>query len=178
MKVRVRLNPRIGAFGVTSAPFVYPSAGNPRVAVLVPGFRETQQVRCFRELDQEAVHFDPEVLAGTPAQLRWIALSRPAALRNAAVVLTYEGEAGPSEYDRDLFWDVFGVPIFEQYLTRRNRLIASECDAHEGLHVRTRMAAREGWSLDTSPCACGDLRPRLIATTPNPIAAGLQLRAA
>jgi hypothetical protein len=156
--------PRVAAFGANSAPFVYPSAGNPRVAVLVPGFRETRQVRCFGRLDDgEMVRFEPEVLAGTSAQLRRIALSTsPARVRNAVVALTYEGEAGLTERDRDMFWDVFGVPAFEQYLTRRNRLIASECDAHAGLHVCGPPPRREGWRLDKSPCDCGDPSPRLV----------------
>jgi hypothetical protein len=109
------------------------------------------------------VQFEPEVLAGTTAQLRRIALGRPSAnVRNAVVALTFEGDAGLSEYDRDMFWDVFGVPAFEQYLTRRNRLIASECDAHAGLHVCAPLSRREGWQLDKSPCDCGDASPRLV----------------
>jgi hypothetical protein len=132
--------------------------------VLAPGFRETRQVRCFNRLDEEeALRFEPEVLAGTAAQLRRIALSAaPASVRNAVVAFTYEGEAGLTEYDREMFWDVFGVPAFEQYLTRRNRLIASECDAHEGLHVCGPLPRREGWQLDRSQCHCGDSSPRLV----------------
>jgi hypothetical protein len=170
-----RWKPRFAALGANSAPFVYPSAGNPRVAVLVPGFRETRQVRYFSRLDdEEAVRFEPEVLAGTAAQLRRIALSRsPASVRNAVVVLTHEGEAGLAEYDRDMFWDVFGVPAFEQYLTRRRRLLASECDAHEGLHVCGPFSCREGWQLDRSPCDCGDPSPRLVMA-PNFAAPALQ----
>jgi phenylacetate-coenzyme A ligase PaaK-like adenylate-forming protein len=123
----------------------------------------------------ETRKFDPEVLAATAVQLRRIALSRPAArVRNSVVVLTYEGELGLAEHDRDLFWDVFGVPAFELYLSRGNRLIASECDAHEGLHVRGPLWRREGWRLDTSPCQCGDKRPRLVAA-PDPVAPNLRL---
>ncbi|MGA2182727.1 MAG: hypothetical protein ABSH47_06825 [Bryobacteraceae bacterium] len=166
MKFGFEWKPRIAAYGANSAPFVYPSAGNPRVAVLVPGFRETRQVRCFSRLDdREAVQFEPEALAGTAAQLRRIALSKsPASVRNAVVVLAWEGEAGLTEYDRDMFWDVFGVPAFEQYLTRRNRLIASECDAHEGLHVCGPLSRRDGWHIDKSPCDCGDPSARLVKT--------------
>jgi hypothetical protein len=156
---------RVPPFGTDSAPFVYPSAGDPRVAVLVPGFRETRQVRCFHGLndEEEVLRFEPEVLAGTVGQLRLIALSdSPPRLRKAVVALTYEGEDGLSECDRDAFWDAFGVPAFEQYLTRRNRLIASECDVHDGLHVCGSAPRREGWQLDKSPCDCGDPRPRLV----------------
>ena len=151
-------------YGIAGAPFVYPSAGNPRVAVLVPGFRETRQVRYFPDIQcEEARPFDPEVVAGTIAQLRKLALEPvPVTVRNAIVLFTYEGEAGLTEADRDLLWDVFGVPAFEQYLTERNRLIASECDAHEGLHINGTYARREGWQVDSSLCLCGDPRPRLL----------------
>jgi len=147
-----------------AAPFVYPSAGNPRVAVLQPGFRETRLVRYFASIDDEAaIRFAPEVLAGTAIQLRRIAAAnRSTSVRNAVVVFTGDGDPGLNEYDRDMFWDVFGVPAFEQYLNRHNRLIASECDAHEGLHIWAPSARREGWIRDPSPCACGDARPRLM----------------
>ena len=157
-------------------PFEYPSAGNPRVAVLLPGFRETRQVRYFDRLDNEAaLRFAPEVLAGTAIQLRRIATkNRPTTVRNAVVVFTRESDPGLTEYDRDMFWDIFGVPAFEQYLSRRNRLLASECDAHEGLHIRTSSARREGWIVDPAPCACGDTRPRLMPT-PGFAPSGLRL---
>jgi len=179
MKVKIHVNPGIRAFGADLAPFLYPSAGNPRVAVLVPGFRETRQVRYFATLDDdEAVRFDPEVLAGTAAQLRWAALRNwPVKARNGIVVLTYEREEGLSDYDRDILWDVFGVPVFEQYFTRRNRLLASECDAHEGLHLSGSAVHREGWLIEPSPCACGDARPRLMPE-PEVQAVGLHLRVA
>jgi hypothetical protein len=159
-----------------AAPFVYPSAGNPRVAVLRPGFRETRQVRYFACIDEEAaILFTPEVLAGTAIQLRRIAArNRATTVRNAVVVFTQEGDPGLTEYDRDMFWDVFGVPAFEQYLSRRNRLIATECDVHEGLHIRLSSARREGWIRDSSPCACGDARPRLMPG-PQLMTAGLKL---
>jgi len=84
-------------------------------------------------------------------------------VKNAVIVLSHEGEPALTERDRDLFWDVFGVPTFEQLLTHRNELIASECDAHDGLHLRGAVCVREGWELDKSPCDCGDPRPRLVA---------------
>ena len=164
MKFDFVWRPRIAVFGMDSVPFVYPSAGNPRVAILVPGFRQTRQVHYFDRIDDgETVRFDPEVLAGTGAQLRRIAQSDSlVVVKNAVVVLSHEGDLGLTEHDRDLFWDVFGVPAFEQYLTRRNVLIASECDAHDGLHLRGPVLSRDGWELDESPCDCGDPRPRLV----------------
>ena len=147
-----------------AAAFTYPSAGEPRVALLIPCFRETRRARYFADVEsEEARRFDPEVLAGTAEQLRGLASRpKPPVVRNAVVVFTRQGEPGLAEYDRDLFWDIFGVPAFEQYLTRWSRLIATECDAHEGLHVCGPFARRTDWNLDRSPCACGDPRPRLL----------------
>lgn len=156
-------SPRLVLFGASAAPFVYPSAGNPRVAVLMPGFRETKQIRYFSRLDEDEVaRFEPEVLAGTSAQLREIALTGLAvSVRKGVVVFTQEGEAGPTEYDRNIFWDAFGVPAFQQYLDRDNRLIATECDAHDGVHVYGPVPRRDDWRLDDTPCGCGNTRPRL-----------------
>jgi hypothetical protein len=159
-------SPRLVLFGGSAALFVYPSAGNPRVAVLTPGFRETRQIRFFSRIDEdEAVRFEPEVLAGTSTQLREIALRGPAvSVRKGVVVFTPKGEAGLTEYDRNIFWDAFGVPAFQQYLDRDNRLIATECDAHDGLHVYGPVPRRDDWRLDDTPCGCGNIRPRLMIT--------------
>jgi phenylacetate-CoA ligase len=40
-----------------------------------------------------------------------------------------------SESDRDLLWDAFGVPVYEQFLGLGNELLAQDCDVHEGLHI-------------------------------------------
>ena len=161
VRIRLRQGP---ALGLRLAPFVYPSAGDPRVAVLVPGFRETRQVRYFRNpLGDDLAKFNPDVLAATAAQLGWMAMTgRAAALHRGIVVLGYPGETGLNQYERDLLWDVFGVPVFEQYLTRRNRLIASECDAHEGLHLYGSTLVRQGWRIERSLCACGNPHPRMM----------------
>ena len=140
--------------------FLYPSAGNPRVAVLASGFRETRSVRCFRNAADPALReFDPDVLAGTPAQLRRIALgTSPLRLRNAVIALIYEGEEGLREEDRDLFWNVFGVPVFEQYLTAGNELIASECEAHDRMHAAGAILHSRIWAAEDGCCACGEKR--------------------
>jgi len=159
-------SPRLVLFGGGAASFVYPSAGNPRIAVLMPGFRETKQIRFFSRLDEdEAVRFEPEVLAGTAQQLRESALrGSTLSVRKGVVVFTQEGEAGLTEYDRNIFWDAYGVPTFQQYLDCDNRLIASECDAHDGLHVYGRVSYGDGCQIDATPCGCGNARPRLTIT--------------
>ena len=73
------------------------------------------------------------------------------------VAFTYQGQAGLSGDDRDLFWDSFGVPVFEQHLSPDNQLLAMECDAHAGLHV---MGDFETLRLDRNSCVCGNPAPR------------------
>ncbi len=145
-------------------PFIYPAGGNPRIALLAPGFRTTRSIRLFSGPTDPALSvFDPDALAGTPSQLRRIALaSSPLHLRNAVIALTYEDGEALRDEDRDLFWSVFGVPVFEQYLTRANELIASECEAHDGLHAVGPAARRAAWTIETRPCACGDTHARLV----------------
>jgi hypothetical protein len=97
-----------------------------------------------------------------------------------------------TEAGRDNLWQVFQVPIFEQYLGADGSLLAWECEAHEGLHtvednaiieqspdseliltsltdrrrptirLVTSLAAR----LDSGACECGQPGPRLISVNP------------
>ena len=65
--------------------------------------------------------------------------------------------------ERDLFWRVFQVPVFEQFLSPDGRVLAMECDAHDGLHLLDPNAPLPGFRafLDTAPCGCGNSHPRL-----------------
>jgi hypothetical protein len=151
MVVRIR-RPSKGAL------FIHPIDPAPRTAILVPGFRETRLVRMFPQgWDDRARRFDPASIAGTLEQLR--RLARDAwPLEQAVIVFTYTGEPGISPTDRDLLWKGFGVPVFEQYLSPKNRLLATECDAHSGLHV---ISGCEEFPLECDVCACGNRAPRL-----------------
>jgi phenylacetate-CoA ligase len=88
--------------------------------------------------------------------------------------------------DRDLLWTRFGVPVYEQLRGLGRELLASECDAHEGLHVREEDAIFEEGdellvtslrnlstpvlrlrtglraSITTKLCGCGETGRRLI----------------
>jgi hypothetical protein len=75
------------------------------------------------------------------------------------VVFTYAGCAVLSPLGREALWKAFGVPVFEQYLNSKNKLPATECDAHSGLHV---VSGCEGFRLEHDICACGNPAPRLM----------------
>ena len=129
----------------------------PRTAILAPGFQETKLVRVFPAgWTEETARFNPSSIAGPTEQLRRLT-KQHLRLGHAVVAFTYEGHAGLSEDDRDLFWDSFGVPVFEQRLGPGNELLAMECEAHAGLHV---MGDYDDAHLDRNSCVCGNPAPR------------------
>ena len=96
---------------------------------------------------------------------------------------------GPiSEDDLDLFWNVFKVPVHEQFYGFGGELLAWECEAHQGLHINSKTAIFEEGSraellvslignpyqpvfrlvsglsgkLVDETCACGRTGPRII----------------
>lgn len=142
----------------SGALFIHPMNPTPRTAILAPGFQESKLVRVFPGgWNEEAAQFEPSSIAGPVEQLRRLT-NLDLRLRHAVIVFTCGGEAGLSDDDRDLFWDAFGVPVFEQYLGRANALLAVECDAHTGLHL---VGDFESLKRDRNACACGSPNPRL-----------------
>src|SRR5258708_13779686 len=117
----------------SGALFIHPMNPTPRTAILSPGFQETKLVRVFPHgWNEEAARFEPSSIAGPVEQLRRLTRLN-LRLRHAVIVFTYGGEAALSDDDRDIFWEAFGVPVFEQYLGRGNKLLAVEGDVHTGL---------------------------------------------
>ena len=141
------------------AHFIHPCDPAGRTAILAPGFRESRLVRIFPHgWNQRAKRFEPGSVAGPLEQLRRLARDAVWQLEQAVVVFTYAAAPGISPSDREAFWRAFGVPVFEQYLSPKNRLLATECDAHSGLHVVT---GCEAFPLEHDVCACGNPAPRL-----------------
>jgi len=142
----------------TGATFIHPMDPTPRTAILAPGFRPTKLIRVFPSgWNEEAERFQPSSIAGPPDQLRRL-VDRNLQLHHAVIVFSWEDGSGLSDDDRDLFWESFGVPIFEQRLGAGNELLAMECDAHNGLHV---MGEFGNLRMDRNTCACGNPAPRL-----------------
>ncbi|HYL38968.1 MAG TPA: hypothetical protein VEV17_23835 [Bryobacteraceae bacterium] len=153
MIIRIRIRRR-----ASGARFVHPMDPVPRTAILSRGFEETKMVRVFpRGWDREAARFRPTSIAAPVERLRSL-VQAGLRLEHAVIAFTYQGQAVLSHADRDLFWRAFGVPVFEQYLGRNNELLATECDAHSGLHV---VAGCSDLRLEPEPCPCGDRTPRL-----------------
>lgn len=146
----------------TGARFIHPMDSEPaRTAILMLGFQETETVRVFPHgWNERAERFRPTSIAGPVDQLKKLVL-RPVHLDRAVIAFTFEGESGLSHSDREMFWNAFGVPVFEQYLSSSNELLATECDAHAGLHV---VSGCDDLRLDKDVCACGSRSPRLART--------------
>jgi hypothetical protein len=152
MRIIIRPHPR-------GATFVHPIDPAPRTAVLAAGFRPSKLTRAFPEgWNDRAVLFSPASVAGPRAQVLQAARAG-ARIEHSIVLFTYAGEPGLSSRERELLWDAFGVPVFEQYLGPRSELLASECDAHSGLHI---VNGYEDLDLEHDVCPCGNRAPRLV----------------
>jgi hypothetical protein len=163
-------------------PFIYPSKPVPRTAVLVPWFGgkaspagtsktgnrrgafAAREVRLFPGgWSADVAHFAPEAIAATLPQMRALESVPVPSLTHALIVLRRPEDAWLSENDRDWLWRVFGLPAFEQVIGPRGRLLATECGAHQGVHV-------EAAGYDLGPvtsaihlksCTCGRTTTRI-----------------
>lgn len=144
---------------------VYPIPPAPPTAILVDGFRSSGNTRVFENgWDAEVVRFAPAAIAATPAQLDALRGISIPSLRNALIALVRPGEPRLSEEARERLWRAFRVPVFEQHIDDSCRLLAFECEAHDGLHIESSgVGPRPGEILETAPCGCGRSTPRLVA---------------
>lgn len=143
----------------SGAAFIHPLQPPPKTAILVPGFRQTRTVRVFPDGWSDACRrFAPAAVAATFPQLRDLS-NRSVRFTHALIVLSWSFDTTLSPDERDLLWNSFGAPVFEQVLAPDNSLLAYECDAHDGLHVvrpnRTPLTL-------VRVCSCGSPLPRHI----------------
>ena len=107
----------------------------------------------------------------------------------ALFTFTRVGERPLLDATRDQFWQAFGVPVFELYVTGNGIVLASECEAHNGWHVSPQtarisklagephlvlnrlgsnnevfQAVGMGFAADVTPepCECGQTTPRVV----------------
>lgn len=149
---------------------------------------------CHAQTDSVADLYSPTALAGATADLVHIAraLDTPSSHRtwqSDHAVAAFSGiDAGLLTSDqRDDLWKTYQVPLFEQFLGTDGRVIAAECEVHDGLHIRPDAAVvqsvndelvitsltdeespalrvRSGLTgtIETEACECGRVAPRLI----------------
>ena len=130
-----------------------------RIAVLTPDLNLRQTRRRIR---------GARAVAGAAVVLRQLAEavlegSTLPPIDAAVIVFTGICHGELTVLERDLFWRVFQVPVFEQFLAPDGRILATECDAHEGLHLLDPDAPLPGFRafLETAPCGCGNPHPRV-----------------
>jgi|SRR5579871_6400674 len=155
MLVRVKLKLR-------AKPSLYlPFDPVPRTAILTRGFAESSAIRVFPNGWSDWVtDYSPAVIAAPLYVLRNLSgLAPKLALTHALIALTYDLRYGIQHRDREALWRAFGVPVFEQFLDKNNKLLAYECEVHAGLHV---VRGCRGLSTEMEACACGSNRPRLV----------------
>src|SRR6266550_1450214 len=98
-----------------AASFVHPLDPAPRTAILVPGFRSSRSIRAFPQgWDDAARKFAPAAVAGTLEQLLSLA-DQGVPLTHAVICLAWHREDLLTASQRAFLWNVFGVPVFEQY---------------------------------------------------------------
>ena len=148
---------------------MYPVHPAPRTAVLVPWFHESvltnRPVRVFPNgwsVDAEA--FAPAAVAGTLDQLTALAHDGVPSLTHSVIVLSRPEQQRMSDADREVLWWAFRVPVFEQIIGKSGKLLAAECEAHDGLHVASPDLPLHGESVDDSLCPCGRKTPRIGVT--------------
>lgn len=196
------------AAGARSAPqaFRSPLEHTPRTAVLMPGFEQTSAVKTFAQnWTQDLKRLGASALAAPVCVLREMAATielgqqEMHALKHFVVSFTGGDHGELREEDRERFWRVFQVPVFEQRVGFDGRVVAHECEAHDGLHIVPESAAFEETaesellmtsltdlryptlrvgthmtrSIEHECCACGNAAPRLVGARPRltPLAA-------
>lgn len=187
--------------GARSKPqaFRSPLEHTPKTAVLMPGFEQTSTVKTVAQnWTQGLKSFGSSALAAPVCVLREMAATiefgqqEMHALQHFVVSFTGGDHGELREEDREQFWRVFQVPVFEQRVGFDERVVAHECEAHDGLHIMPERAAFEEtaesellmtsltdlryptlrvgtrWvrSIEHECCGCGNAAPRLVAAKP------------
>jgi hypothetical protein len=83
------------------------------------------------------------------------------------VVHSRVNEPGLGEADREMLWRAFQLPVYEALYDAEGRLAASECEAHEGLHLTGTAANRDAhwfgkdFQAERGECSCGQAGIRI-----------------
>ncbi len=170
-------------------PFALPPEANAAQISVLPEFEGARPFR--RERWNELQAYRPSVLIGYGFDLQRLAQTVRhgdidlTTVDRAIFALTDSGSNPVSEKLREDLWRTFGVPLYELIVVPGCRLLASECEAHDGWHVQadasaysihgelvydvppvTRLHTGFTGEIETSPCPCGRPTPRLQNLVP------------
>lgn len=148
-----------------SSPFVagerfpYPIPNGPRIAVFATRFAETDTVTLAVDAS-ELPRLDVQALAAPMETIREIdpACWTP---EYPLIVLSDDETGLMSENDRNYIWERFGMPVFEYLIDTSGRIIARECEAHDGLHIEGDFSG-DDLEITAEACPCGRPGQRII----------------
>lgn len=130
----------------------------PRTAILNSQFHDAPSLAGFEPGDERGlIRWNPAVVAGSLGDLLAMEFAPP----NAVIVFTRPGSP-LTQADRDRLWRRFEVPVFEQIVDGQWRVVAWECEGHEGLHLVCRAAKAPPGEIREDMCACGKRVRRLF----------------
>lgn len=139
-RISIGLRFRSGKAEQNKLPFGLSS--NVRLAQ-VSGLPVIDRVRAFAPQEWlEIEAFRPGVLLGHAAALKSLSEQMQSgrldlsSVDHAVFVLTNCGEAPVNDTLRVLFWQSFGVPVYELIAAPDGSLLAADCEAQEGWHVQ------------------------------------------
>jgi len=164
-----------------------------KIALVRPWFRTEEPARSFpgpEPLSKTAKsinRFEPDVLVAPTGHLVRLVRTAVEPPRRALIAIQSPGMNMIREADRELLWQRFKVPLYQQLRGFQGELLATECDAQVGFHANEATAHWEvrrqmllytsfvdlrhpvlrlasGWSgdLETSRCGCGCLSLRIF----------------
>jgi hypothetical protein len=139
------------------------------VAILEEGFKRGRNQRMFRAPDYVGLEeYCPEVLAASLDTVLVLADEKRrgrlslSSVQTALVVFTTLDDSPLEDSHRDILWNTFGVPVFEQLRNAEGKVIARECEVHDGLHIDAGTAIPEhACEVLLDPCECGADTSRL-----------------
>jgi|SRR6185437_2395391 len=144
--------------------FQFPLPGRARIAVIDADFRAASGMKMFRFGEDAALRaYAPDAIALPLDSALALASRKPPGLKRAIVVFTNFTEAPLSQHYRDFLWKAYGLPIFEQLRDEYGRVIARECEVHDGLHFDPILlpTVEDIAEVNRSVCECGNETPRL-----------------
>ncbi|MCC6587747.1 MAG: hypothetical protein IT168_13720 [Bryobacterales bacterium] len=173
----------------------------PLVVAVAPWFPLQGRVQLMLEPSCQALmEAKPEAIAAPVSYLRGLAqaviekrLHLPT-LRYGVIAWTGVSRPALTPPDRDLFWQTFQVPVFQQFRGFLGEPLAAECSCHEGMHVNAeysiwhqrldpsaellltsltnhrypvlRLGTGFRGRIDRSLCPCGRAEPRISELEP------------
>jgi hypothetical protein len=144
---------------ITGEPFPYPIPNCPSIAVFPPHFAPIGPVTIATDATT-LPQLNVRSIAASIATIR--AINPQNWTPEFPIVVLSDCRSGLiSDDDRDYIWHRFGVPVFEYLLDANGKILARECEAHDGLHVEGEIDAFDA-VLTEEACGCGRPGSRLL----------------